>query len=424
MRRYLIAAPILLCTSPALAGDTATQWILNNFAGVPTYTGGLGGRDPSGNTWTLTADALVKDAECSGGYYCIKINPKGGGQPSRVGFVNFFAHDQVVNGIYAAGIFTNRDWNETIWPNTKFDVFLSNVKIQMNLPPWQSYSTTNFDGFMGDGGRGSGGFYAEDLIIDGGPGWADGCVDFKGKEFQAVRMKCEGNGINTLKMWYEGVHYLVDSTFNNSYWATHDVELGGVQTDGGLLSTDDCTKLELRMYNTTWNGSPTLPRTKIACWTHGTPADVKLTYLTTDPRGQMHPMFGGSGTQPPVVTLSPAGTMVPPAASIQGPDGKWTLSSTGARGSDFPILLNGQNDNNGGYAALLQVGTDNKLYAKVSGGSWWRWENATWVASEAPTTPPIIIPPVADLKVVLPKTCTVELKGTVYNNAGTPAVCP
>ena len=309
MKRLLITTPfaILLATSPALADN---QWIIDHHLGS-TVTGGLGDLDPTHNSWKFTAPVFFRDAECKGGYYCLQVfTPrKVTSAGTSAYFMNVKIHDQGVNGQYAAGFLTtptgpSKDYND----DPPFDVYMSNVTITPNLPAWKDYQTTNFDGITFDGGWRTGHVYAEDLTVNN---WADAAIDVKGKQVQLVRFKSGGDGTNnghgTLKLWWAGPHYIVDSTVNNSTFLT-----AGASGDSGLVGTYDCATLELRIWNSTFNGSTTLPRSKIACWGKGTSADVKVTYLTTDPRttGEMHPMFGSAPGPAPSPDPAPAPKLV------------------------------------------------------------------------------------------------------------------
>lgn len=274
-------------TNPVVLSSAATaanQWIMNNFSSLPTYTGGIGGLDPTENSWKINADVFVKDAQAKGGYYGLRINP-GGDRAAKAALMNVTISDQGVDGKYAAGLFTDRTWYHEDGPDQPFDVFFSNVTITPNLPHWESYNTTNFDGITFDGGRGTGHVYAQGLTING---WADAAIDVKSLQIQVVDLHTEGDGNNTIKLWYPGPHYIVNSTINNSRWKDHNV-LG---SDGGLVWTWDCSKLELKIFNSLFNGDNKLPRSKISCEV-GDRSQVKITYLAGDPRktGEMHPMF-------------------------------------------------------------------------------------------------------------------------------------
>lgn len=280
--------------TPVTAGvATGNAWLLSNFAYARQYTGTFAG------VKTIVFPALVKNVTCTGGYYCLSIfdlnyehtPPDEGVGPGgttastdqRAALVNVTVSNQIVNGPYAAGILFNGNGNGWI---DHMEAFLSNVTITPNLPPWVDYATTNFDTITFDGGWPTGKVYMEDVTANG---WDDAAFDVKGQSMQAVRIKTNGSGYNTLKLWHAGPHYIVDSVISNSRWNTADPPVG----DGGLLATMDCTTAEIRIWNSTFNGSTTLNRNKVRCFYTGTPADIKIKYLSIDPRktGEMHPMF-------------------------------------------------------------------------------------------------------------------------------------
>jgi hypothetical protein len=163
------------------------------------------------------------------------------------------------------------------------DLYLSNVTIDPHGPVWKDYTTTNTDGMTIDDGWTYGHMYLNNVTIRN---WSDAAIDVKPGFLNAVGLHTIGNGWNTLKLWWPGPHYIVDSTINNDRWASTP-NLG---SDGGLIWSWDCSKLEIRIWNSTFNGSATLPRDRITCEVPGTP---KIIYLTKDPRttGEMHPMF-------------------------------------------------------------------------------------------------------------------------------------
>jgi hypothetical protein len=82
----------------------------------------------------------------------------------------------------------------------------------------------------------------------------------------------------------------------------------------------------------------------------------------------------------PVVRSSPDGTTIPPAASISGGGGIWTLGATMQH--DKQVLLNGASAA-GGQATLLSW-KSGQIKAQNNLGAWWLWTGNSWIA----TTPP------------------------------------
>jgi len=288
-----IAAALLLVLSMTPA-SAANQWILNNFADLRIISGAATG------VTTVIYPSMVLNATCSGGNACYTVfecdptnctNPNYNDQ--RVAFVDTFVGAQVPDGKFGSAILINGDaagWNDML------DVFLSNVTLAPDWPDWIDYSTTNLDGITLDAGwpdlptRG-GHVYAEDVTV-ACPSippvscWAEAALDVKPLALQAVRLHTEGGGINTLKLWQPGPHYIINSIINNDRY----VEAPPIGTDGGLVWSWDCSKLVLNIYNSTFNGSATLARNMITCEVPGNPT---INYLIIDPTttGEMHQMF-------------------------------------------------------------------------------------------------------------------------------------
>lgn len=95
-----------------------------------------------------------------------------------------------------------------------------------------------------------------------------------------VRLTLEGQGNRGIRYWGAGPHYLVESNLNNT---------GGLG-EGSLLWFQDCDAATVRIYDSTFNGSATVPESLISC-DNGTAPNLE--YLTMDPRttGEMHEMF-------------------------------------------------------------------------------------------------------------------------------------
>lgn len=271
-------------TAATMAQTSA--WIASHFAALSAInlTGSIFGVSD------LAWPGYAHDVNCVGGYYCIRTwsheaagdggtTPTGGKQ---VGFVNVNVHDQIVDGQFAAGIVTigGNDWD------TELDTYMSNVTITPNLPAWQDYTTTNFDGMTMDGGWEFGHTYASDVTVNN---WSDAALDVKPGVLQGVRLHINGSGYNTLKLWWNGPHYIVDSTIVNS---RYNAATPSGRDDGGIIWTWFCHQLVVNVYNSTFNGQSTIPDNWISC-TDRTGGGPTINYLTVDPRttGEMNPMF-------------------------------------------------------------------------------------------------------------------------------------
>jgi hypothetical protein len=277
------------------------EWVLQNFSGERVYTnsnnpGTYMGYYNSNLVWP----AVVRDATVEGNYYGIRMfacDPYG--EPStcvpgelRVAFVDVVVRNQQPSrdgSYYGASIITDGGptWNQTL------ATYMVNVTMEPNWPAWAGYDHTNMDGFTGDGGYPDGILIGYQVTVRN---WAEAALDVKQKSSQFVGLHTESTperGFNTLKLWHGGPHYLVDSTINNERYLNNPaIPPWSDSDDGGLVWTWDCANLELRIWNSTFNGSPTLPRDRITC-TVGDRSQVKITYLTQDPRktGEMHPML-------------------------------------------------------------------------------------------------------------------------------------
>ena len=295
-------------TAPPPAG--VNTWIADNFAPYPVHTGTC-------TSHSVGYPSLVKDFSCSNSFEVLSVwecdDPNTGcpGAPyndERIAVVNTTLTNGTVNGGYASGLYTAGDSHG--W-NNKMDVFMLGVTVSPYWPVFTDYTNTNFDGITFDGGWSNspgwpdlsgvtgGHVYAKNVTIacPATPAvtcWSDAAFDVKPMTLMCVNCHTEGGGINTLKLWWPGPdtgkgwtgHYIVNSTINNSRYAVNPP----VGTDGGLIWTWDCGKLVLNIYNSTFNGSPTLPLNMITCQVPGTPT---IHYLTVDPTqtGEMHPMF-------------------------------------------------------------------------------------------------------------------------------------
>jgi len=320
--KKLLLSLLMLLTTPALAADN--PWIVSHFAGLPVYTG-----THTGNV-TIVYPSLVQNLTCTAGYMCLEVqecnwisDPATGNTvcenppnyaDQRVAFMHVNINHQDQNGKYGASMHTDADGKGR---NTHLDTFISDMTVAPYWPAFIDFNTTNLDGITFDGGLAyplpwapggttdySGHVYAEDLTIacpvaagaPAAPCWADAAMDIKPLSLQANRLHIAGGtatqqALSSLKLWQNGPHYLVNSTIDNAFYATHDAPQS-VGSEGGIISTRDCSQVVINVYNTTFNGSPTLPRDKISCWAVG--GEPTINYLTHDPTttGEMHPMFG------------------------------------------------------------------------------------------------------------------------------------
>lgn len=278
----------------AYAQQAGNQWVLDHFSPYYHYTS----IPPAG---LIITPSIVSDITLTQGCdsYCYDV--WGGLPDEQVAFVNITNGQQSPGtSPYAASIHTTG--NSEGWMD-HLDTFLSNVSIAPMFSEFTDYQHTNYDGFTFDGGFPSdpdclndsscyygwpSHVYAENVTVDCGADqtcWSDAALDVKPRQLQAVNLTTRGHGLNTLKLWWPGPHYIVNSSINNDRYLNADPD-----SDGGLVWTWDCSKLHLIIYNSTFNGSSTLPVNKIGCQVAGTP---NIEYRTVDPRttGEMHPMF-------------------------------------------------------------------------------------------------------------------------------------
>lgn len=247
--------------SAGACAGSAGDWIAAHFAGAELVSG-----DHTSRT-TVETPALVKDATGCCAKYAFDVHEESSPDDPQVGFVNVTIKDLESNDAYGGGIQSSSAPGLVL--------FLDNVLVEPNWPMWESYSTTNKDGLVLDDAAA---IYAEDLTIKN---WnADGAIDNKAPISQFVRLTFEGQGHRGMRYWGAGPHYLVESNLNNA---------GGVG-EGSLLWFQDCDGAEVRIYDSTFNGSPTVPESLVSCDNGNSP---NLVYLTTDPRttGEMHEMF-------------------------------------------------------------------------------------------------------------------------------------
>ena len=239
----------------------AAAWIRAHFEDDPSVTG-----DSTERTRVETP-ALVHDATACCAKYAFDVVESVAPDDRQIGFVDVVIQDLESSDAFGGGIQTSRAEGATL--------YLASVTVEPNWPTWVDYSTTNYDGLVLDGASA---IYAEDLTVRN---WnADGAIDNKATVSQFVRLTIEGRGHRGIRYWREGPHSLVESDLTNE---------GGLG-EGTLLWFQDCSTVELRVYDTTFNGSPNVPESLVSC-DEGT--DPTIVYLTTDPRttGELHEMF-------------------------------------------------------------------------------------------------------------------------------------
>jgi hypothetical protein len=239
----------------------AQNWIIAHFAGLPTVNGNFTSRT------TVETPALVRDATGCCAKYAFDVREQAAPDDRRVGFVNVIIEDLTSSDAFGGGVQTASASGVVL--------FLDNVQIEPNWPAWVDYATTNKDGLVLDNAAA---IYAEDLTIRN---WnADSAIDNKAPISQFVRLTLEGRGNRTVRYWGAGPHYLVASNLTNA----------GGAGEGSLLWFQDCGAATVRIYDSKFNGSATVPASSISCENGNAP---DLVYLTTDPRttGEMHPMF-------------------------------------------------------------------------------------------------------------------------------------
>lgn len=238
-------------------------WIAAFFFDATIISGDLNGRV------NLETKAWVSNATASGGKYTFSVFENRPPNNPRVAFTNVrILETNVAGEKYGAGIRTRRGDDE-------MQIFISNVYIEPNHPPFVDYKTSNYDAITINGGTG---LFAEDLTI---LNWNnDAAIDTKADVSQFVDLEISGPGNRSLRLWGLGPHFIVDSTLDNP---------GGVGR-GELLWIKDAERTTVYVYNSTFNGSPRIPTEKIG-WDIGSTPNI--VYLDEDPRltGLMHPMF-------------------------------------------------------------------------------------------------------------------------------------
>ncbi len=254
-------------STPASETTSAERWIINNFNGITPISGTKTGRQ------NIETPAFLKNYNGSGGKYTIAAVDTTTPDDRRIALLNSKFTNPYSTVRYGASLHSSQ---YTSGINMKW--YISKVYVEPNWPKWVDYATTNYDGLTIDGPQGTNTeLYAEDLTIKN---WnADAAIDTKATKNQFVRLTIEGSGNRSLRLWRPGPTYLVDSRIDNP----------GGSGNGALVWMKDCSTTIVRVWNSTFNGSTTIPTSKISCEI-GNPS---ITYLTKDPRttGEMHPMF-------------------------------------------------------------------------------------------------------------------------------------
>lgn len=246
---------------PALPVVPASTWIREHFAAVSAITGTVSKR------MTVETPAIIDTARACCGKYAFDIAETQAPDDRRAALVDVTIENLESPDAYGGGLVTQKAAGLVL--------FLANVRIEPHWPRWQSYSTTNKDGMVLDD---TAELYAEDLTITN---WnADSGIDNKAPVSQFVRLSISGPGNRSIRFWGNGPHYLVDS----------DIANDDVVGDGVLFWFKSCATTVVRVYDSTFNGEPTVPAGAYKCESGGTPT---FEYLTVDPRttGEMHPMF-------------------------------------------------------------------------------------------------------------------------------------
>lgn len=239
----------------------AAAWIRAHFADAPTHTGTFERRT------RVETPALVDGADACCAKYAFDAIETEAPDLREIGFVDVRIHDLSSGDAYGGGVQVGNASGATL--------FLAEVTVDPGWPEWVSYASTNYDGLVLDDAQA---LYAEDLTIRD---WnADGAIDNKAQVSQLVRLTLEGRGHRGIRYWRPGPHYLVESTLENT---------GGLG-EGSVLWFRDCDTVELRVWDTTFNGESAVPPAAIACDEGSAPTIV---YLDTDPRttGELHEMF-------------------------------------------------------------------------------------------------------------------------------------
>ncbi|KAJ9473063.1 hypothetical protein DIPPA_33164 [Diplonema papillatum] len=237
--------------------DKTARWILEAFDGVEVRS----------NTYTkrqnVETPVLVKGSVAGGGKYGFALYDRKTPSGLRAAFYDVTIRNLESGDRYGGGIAT---------VTKGIELFLYNVLLEPYWPDWVSYQVTNYDGLVLDGAAGA---FGKNVTIRH---WnADSAIDNKASVSQFVNLRVEGGGNRAVRYWTDGPHYLVDSDIENT-------------RGGSMLWFRKCASVTLYVYQTTFNGNPTVPSSKVSCDTGSNP---NIVYLASDPRttGEMHEMF-------------------------------------------------------------------------------------------------------------------------------------
>lgn len=261
---------LLLLAAPAFAQErdaalvacetrAAKGWMADAFAGSEVLTGVFDGRV------SITAPALVQDAELRAARIGFSVRHGPEGTPRRVAFSGITVKDMASHDRYGAAIKTHRK-------DPGISVFMSDVTLRPGWPDWILYETTNYDAITLDAAEA---LYAQAVRITD---WnADAAIDSKAETTQLVDVEITGPGHRPLRLWRPGPHYIVHSSITKP-------------GEGTLIWLKDCATVELRIFASLFNGARRLSADHVSCETGAAPA---IEYLSEDPRptGELHPFF-------------------------------------------------------------------------------------------------------------------------------------
>ena len=265
--------------------SVTNSWIAKNFSDARVYE----------NSWSsrkLETPFWARDAERNGGKYCFEVRTDDHNRDTRAAFTNVKGLDPGKfltnpnagsNTAYYAGIKTNSVGKGV----NVYDLFLSHVLLETNYPDFNSYNTTNYDAMTLDSTRA---LYAEYLTIRAQGG--DAAIDNKANYTQLVNCDIRGPVHRTLRFWGRGPHYIVNTRLEN-------LKPDGSSNGNALIWAYNGDTVDIRVWNSTFDGSPTLSPRRIKADRGGTP---KITYLDKNPllTGALHPMFSPENTPEPV----------------------------------------------------------------------------------------------------------------------------
>ncbi|NBD74418.1 hypothetical protein GVX82_05255 [Patescibacteria group bacterium] len=130
-----------------------------------------------------------------------------------------------------------------------------------------------------------GGLYAESVTFDTLQG--NSAIEVKAHDLQLSRVSISGPLDRPIRVMRRGVKYFADV----------DIQKPSSGGWNPLVQVKYCRGTTLKIYNSSFNGSPHLERGDVHCWgaDRGAWEDLNIEYLDVDPRttGEMHPMFRG-----------------------------------------------------------------------------------------------------------------------------------